>query len=159
MNSFILYIVTAILLLISFVKDKKKTKIALKKGWKSLTNILPQLLGILMIVGLIFSVFNAETISRVLGEESGWIGVVISAVVGSITLIPGFVAFPTAAMVLQNGAGYMQIAAFVSSLMMVGVMTASLEIEYFGKKMTIIRNIFAFIFSFVVAFVIGRILG
>jgi uncharacterized membrane protein YraQ (UPF0718 family) len=112
-----------------------------------------------MLVGLIFSVFNAETISKVIGEESGWIGVVVSAVVGAITLIPGFVAFPTAAMVLQNGAGYMQIAAFVSSLMMVGVMTAPLEMEYFGKKMTIIRNVFAFLFSFVVAFVIGRILG
>ena len=159
MNSYILYIITAVLLLVSFKKDKKKTKMALKKGWKSLMKILPQLLGILMLVGLIFSVFNAETISKVIGEESGWIGVVVSAVVGAITLIPGFVAFPTAAMVLQNGAGYMQIAAFVSSLMMVGVMTAPLEMEYFGKKMTIIRNVFAFLFSFVVAFVIGRILG
>lgn len=159
MNSYILYIITAVLLLVSFKKDKKKTKMALKKGWKYLMNILPQLLGILMLVGLIFSVFNAETISKVLGEESGWMGVVVSAVVGAITLIPGFVAFPTAARVLQNGAGYMQIAAFVSSLMMVGVMTAPLEMEYFGKKMTIIRNVFAFLFSFVVAFVIGRILG
>lgn len=159
MNSYILYIITAVLLLVSFKKDKKKTKMALKKGWKSLMNILPQLLGILMVVGLVFSVFNAETISKVIGEESGWIGVVVSAIVGAITLIPGFVAFPTAAMVLQNGAGYMQIAAFVSSLMMVGVMTAPLEMEYFGKKMTIIRNVFAFLFSFVVAFVMGRILG
>ena len=122
-------------------------------------NIVPQLLGILMLVGLVFSAFNAETISKVIGEDSGWMGVVVSAAVGSITLIPGFVAFPTAAMVLQNGAGYMQIAAFVSSLMMVGVMTASLEMEYFGKKMTIIRNVFGFLFSFVVAFVIGRVLG
>jgi uncharacterized membrane protein YraQ (UPF0718 family) len=159
LNSYILYIITAVLLLVSFKKDKKKTKMALKKGWKSLMNILPQLLGILMVVGLVFSVFNAETISKVIGEESGWIGVVVSAIVGAITLIPGFVAFPTAAMVLQNGAGYMQIAAFVSSLMMVGVMTAPLEMEYFGKKMTIIRNVFAFLFSFVVAFVMGRILG
>jgi uncharacterized membrane protein YraQ (UPF0718 family) len=159
LNSYILYIITAVLLLISFKKDKKKTKMALKKGWKSMMNIVPQLLGILMLVGLVFSVFNAETISKVLGEDSGWMGVVVSAVVGSITLIPGFVAFPTAAMVLQNGAGYMQIAAFVSSLMMVGVMTASLEMEYFGKKMTIIRNVFGFLFSFVVAFVIGRVLG
>lgn len=38
--------------------------------------------------------------------------------IGSITLIPGFVAVPLAAALLKNGAGYMQIATFVSTLMM-----------------------------------------
>ncbi|MDP3387448.1 MAG: permease, partial [Eubacteriales bacterium] len=76
-----------------------------------------------------------------------------------ITLIPGFVAFPTAALVLQNGGGYMQIGAFISTLMMVGVMTAPLEMKYFGKKMTIIRNTLAFLFSFVVALVIGMVMS
>ena len=93
------------------------------------------------------------------GTESGWLGVVISAVVGSITLIPGFVAFPTAALVLENGAGYMQIEAFVSTLMMVGVITFPVETQYFGKRLTIIRNVFAFVFSFFVAFVIGKVCG
>lgn len=159
MNGYLIYSITLILLAISFFKDKTKTKIALKKGWKSFLNILPQLLGILTLVGLIFSFFNAEVISRLIGEESKWAGVILSALVGSITLIPGFVAFPTAAMVLQNGAGYMQIGAFISTLMMVGVMTAPLEMKYFGKKMTLLRNALAFLFSFLVAFIIGKVVG
>ena len=65
----------------------------------------------------------------------GGVGVVIAATVGSITLIPGFVAFPTAAMLLKNGAGYMQIGAFLSTLMMVGIVTMPVEIKYFGKKL------------------------
>jgi hypothetical protein len=44
----------------------------------------------------------------------------IAGLVGSITLIPAFVAFPLAAALLHNGAGIMQIAVFVSTLMMVG---------------------------------------
>jgi uncharacterized membrane protein YraQ (UPF0718 family) len=159
MNAYLMYGLSIGLLGISYVKDKKKTKMAIKKGWKSFLNILPQMLGIVTMVGFIFAFFNAETISRLVGNESGWFGVVISAVVGAITLIPGFVAFPTAALVLQNGGGYMQIGAFVSALMMVGVMTAPLEMKYFGKKMTIIRNTLAFLFSFVVALVIGMVMG
>jgi len=59
---------------------------------------------------------------------------------------------------LENGAGYMQIAAFVSTLMMVGIVTLPAEINYFGKKATIIRNATAFGFSFVVAMVMGVVL-
>ena len=68
-------------------------------------------------------------------------------------------AFPTAALLLESGAGYMQIGAFVSSLMMVGVVTIPVEIKYFGKGFTFARNILAFLFSFVVAFVIGKVVG
>jgi hypothetical protein len=38
---------------------------------------------------------------------------------------------------------------------MVGVITIPVEIKYFGKKATIIRNILAFLYSFIVAIVIG----
>lgn len=159
MSGYIIYVVTIILLIISFFKDENKTKKALKKSLKSFSNILPQILGIMMLVGILLANFDTETISKIIGTDSGWIGVVISVVVGSITLIPGFVAFPTASILLENGAGYMQIGAFISSLMMVGILTAPVEIKYFGKKITILRNILAIIFSFLVAFIIGKVVG
>lgn len=152
-----LYIVTISLLIVSFKKDKKKTKKALKKSWKAFENILPQFLGVIVVVGILLATFDAEFISRIIGAESGWLGVVVSSVVGAITLIPGFVAFPTAALVLENGAGYMQIGAFISSLMMVGLITLPVEIQYFGKRLSIMRNVLAFLFSFIVAFVIGKV--
>lgn len=159
MSNYILYGITITLLIISFYKDKKKTKMALKKAWKSFENILPEFLGVIMLVGVLLAVLDAEVISRIIGSNSGWFGVMAAAVVGSITLIPGFVAFPTAAMLVQNGAGIMQIGAFVSTLMMVGIVTMPVEIKYFGRKLTILRNIFAFIFSLVVAFIIGKVVS
>lgn len=145
--------------MISYYKDKKRTKQALKKAWKSFENILPQFLGVIMLMGVVLAALDSEIISKLIGNSSGWLGIIVCAVIGAITLIPGFVAFPMAAMLLQNGAGYMQIGAFVSSLMMVGVVTMPLESKYFGKKLTIWRNALAFIFSFIVAFVIGKVVG
>ena len=141
------------------MKDKNKTKMSLKKGWKSFENILPEFLVVILFVGTLLAVLDPAMISKLIGGDSGWIGVILASLVGSITLIPGFVAFPTAALLLQAGAGYMQIAAFISTLMMVGVVTMPVEIKYFGKKMTIYRNLMAFIFSFFVAYVIGRLVG
>ena len=157
MDSYVFYGLAIVLLILSFIKDKKKTKMALKKAWKAFENILPEFLVVILLVGFLLAILNPETISKIIGAESGWFGVILAAIIGSITLIPGFVAFPTAAILLENGAGYMQIAAFVSTLMMVGIITIPVEIKYFGKKISILRNVFAFFFSFIVAIIIGMV--
>ncbi|MDD3306685.1 MAG: permease [Acetobacterium sp.] len=154
-----LYVVAGILLVFSFYKDQKKTKMALKKAWKAFENILPEFLVVILLVGLLLAIMNPEMISSIIGDKSGWLGVILAAVIGSITLIPGFVAFPMTALLLDGGAGYMQIGAFISTLMMVGIVTMPVEIKYFGKKLTIYRNLLAFLFSFVVALVIGVVMS
>lgn len=141
--------------IVSWHKDKQKTKQALLKAWKAFENILPQFLSVLILIGIMLAVLKPETISVFLGRKSGWIGVGLAAILGAVTLIPGFVAFPLAAMLMRGGAGPMQMGAFISSLMMVGVVTMPVEIKYFGRRMALLRNGLAFIFSFLVAWVIG----
>ncbi|MBU4485924.1 MAG: permease [Candidatus Delongbacteria bacterium] len=153
-----IYIVTTALLLLSFFKNKTKTKIALRKSWRSFENILPQFLSVLMLIGIILSILSPETISMLLGKDSGWFGVASASLIGSITLIPGFIAFPLASALLKSGAAYAQIAAFISTLMMVGVVTFPMEIKFFGKKSTLIRNSFAFVFSILIAVIIEAVL-
>jgi uncharacterized membrane protein YraQ (UPF0718 family) len=157
--TYVFYGAAGLLLLLSLLKDRKKTKAALFKAWKAFENILPQFLAILFIAGILLAFLTPDTISRFIGRESGWWGVVGAALVGSVTLIPGFLAFPMAALLLQNGAGAMQIGAFVSTLMMVGVITLPVEIKYLGKKVALLRNLLAFGFSFLVALVIGWVVS
>ena len=159
MTTIVLYGSTLLLLLVSYIKDKEKTRKALRRGWKSFENVMPQFLGIIFIVGLTLAVLKPDVISNLIGNNSGFLGVFAAAIVGSITMIPTFVAFPTADMLLQNGAGYAQIAALVSTLTMVGVITFSLEGRYIGKRGAFYRNLLAFLFSFIVAFIIGKAMG
>lgn len=159
MFTYILYGLTAAGLVVSFLKDKKKTKAALMKAWKAFENILPQTLVIFLILGFALAIFSPETIRKLIGEESGYLGALVAAVLGSVTLIPGFIAFPLAAALLKSGAGYMQIAAFVSTLMMVGIITIPIERKTFGMKATLTRNIAAFVFSLIVAVTMGMVLG
>lgn len=159
MGSFtlVLYFLSLLALLVSFGHDKARTREALRNAWKALENILPQFLGVIVLVGIMLALLSPATIGRLLGRESGWAGVFLAAIVGAVTLIPGFVAFPLAAMLLRAGAGPMQMGAFISALMMVGVVTAPVEMKYFGRRMTFFRNGLAFLYSFLVALVIGMV--
>lgn len=154
-----MYVAAALGLAVSFVKSRDKTKAAVKKAFKAFEGILPQFLVVLVLVAITLSVLDTATVSRFLGAGSGALGVLIASAVGAITLIPGFVAFPAAAALLEGGAGATQIAAFVSSLMMVGVVTLPMETKYFGRKAAVMRNLLAFGFSLVAALFVGWVVG
>lgn len=155
MTTFLLYGIAIILYIISFLKDKNKTKKALLMGVKSFENIMPQFLGIIFIVGIILTILSPENISSIIGEKSGVVGVIIAALIGSVTLIPTFVAFPTAALLLKSGAGYTQITALISTFMFVGIVTFSMEAKFVGKKAAFIRNMVYFFYSILSAFIVG----
>jgi uncharacterized membrane protein YraQ (UPF0718 family) len=156
--TYALYAVSGSMLIWSFFHSREKTRMALKKAWKSFENIMPQFLVIILIIGMSLAAISPTTISKLLGNESGIVGMLIAGTLGSVTLIPGFVAFPLAAALLQNGAGIAQIAVFVSTLMMVGVVTLPVEFKYFGKKMALARNGLSLIFSFAMAFALEAII-
>ena len=155
----VFYSLAILLLVLSFFKDRDKTVLALRKAWKSLEGILPQFLGIIVLIGVLLAVFEPKTIQAIIGSSSGWWGTLLASAIGSITLIPGFIAFPTAAMLLKGGAGYMQIAAFISTLMMVGVVTLPAEISAFNGKVALLRNGLAYLFSLLVAMIVGIVMS
>lgn len=159
MDTLLLYGMAAGGLALSLVKDRGKTKMAIKKAWKAFEGILPQFLAVLFLVAAALAVLDTATISRFLGQGSGFLGMLGASLVGAVTLIPGFVAFPAAAALLKGGAGATQIAAFVSSLMMVGVVTLPMEMRYFGKRAALLRNALAWVFSIAAAFFVGWVVS
>ena len=129
-----LYGIAAILLGVSFAKDRKKTILSLIRAWKMFIGVLPQFIAILLLIGLLLAIVTPEMIQRVIGAESGFLGMLITSLLGAVTLVPALIAFPVAAELLNNGAGITQIAVFISTLTMVGFVTLPMEIKYLGKK-------------------------
>jgi uncharacterized membrane protein YraQ (UPF0718 family) len=144
--------------LVSFLLDREKTVLGFKKGLKMFKNILVPFLNILIIISFMLVVIPPQWIGKYLGAGSGPFGFMLAAVVGSITLIPGFISYPIAAGLLQQGASYGTVAVFMTTLMMVGVVTLPLEIKYFGKKVALLRNALSFIVAVIIGILIGIIL-
>ena len=157
-TTLVIYGILVICLIISLLKSKEKTVQAFKVALKALGKSAPSLIAVLGLVGLTLGILSPETISRLLGEEAGFIGTLIAAVVGAITLIPSLIAFPLAGSLLRAGSTVMTVAAFITSLMMVGIVTAPMEIKYLGKRFTLMRNGFGFIAALILAFLMGVIL-
>ncbi|MBN2220671.1 MAG: permease [Vallitaleaceae bacterium] len=157
-STIILYGLALILLVLSTIKDKEKTKKALKKGWMAFLNIVPVLIPLFVIVGVLLTLVTPQMIKEVMGEDSGIFGVIIGMVIGSIAFMPSFVTYPLGAELLQNGAGYPQVAAFVTTLMAVGLVYWAAEVKYFGTKTVALRNGLAFVASGIVSFVIWMVM-
>jgi uncharacterized membrane protein YraQ (UPF0718 family) len=83
----------------------------------------------------------------------------LAALVGSVTVMPGFVAFPLAGILKNSGIPYSIIAAFTITLMMVGILTLPIEATYLGKKVALIRNAISFIIALIIALLIGIYFG
>ena len=157
-NAIIYISLCAVLLLVSFIVNKQKTLMGLKKGWFMFRNILVPFLNILILVSVVLFLIPPSIIGRYLGPDSGALGLAIAAVVGSVTLIPGFISYPIAAGLIKQGASYTVIATFMTTLMMVGVVTLPLEIKYFGRRVAITRNGLNFIAAIIIGLVVGWVL-
>jgi uncharacterized membrane protein YraQ (UPF0718 family) len=154
----VLYVIVGGLLVLSYLNDKKKTKMALKKAWKSLMKNIKLMIGMMILMGIIFVIVSPDMIGNLFGEESGVFGIVIGLVLGAVSFMPSFIAFPLGAGLIENGAGYPQVAGFISSLMGVGLISLGMEIEYFGKKASLLRNLFAVLASLVFVIIVGGVM-
>ncbi len=152
----LLIIITSVCLVISFSFDHKKTLLGIRKGAMMFLSLLPTLLWVLIIVSLVFSLVSEETMVQYLGNGgSNAKAYSIAVLLGSISLIPGFIAYPLCGILIGKGVSYSIIAAFITSMMMVGILTLPIEARFFGWKTSLIRNAL----SLVAAIFIGLLMS
>ena len=156
---YILYIVTGLALATSLVVSRQKTMGALRIAVRRFFNVLPAFLMMLILVSIVLFLIPDEIIIRYLGADAKYAAVLSAAALGSIILMPGFIAFPLAGLLLEKGVLYMVLSAFTTTMMMVGVLTYPVEKEYLGTRVTIIRNSISFLIAIAIAIMTGIFFG
>lgn len=149
-----IWAILIIALLASLFTSRTKTLLAAKAALRALWRSAPSLLLVIGLVGLTLGFLSEETIGRLLGEEAGFLGTLGAALIGSITVIPSLVAFPLAASLLRSGSSVVTIAAFITTLTMVGIATAPMEIQHLGRRFTLLRSL-----SFIAALILAVVMG
>ncbi|MCA1747341.1 MAG: permease, partial [Bacteroidales bacterium] len=127
----------------------------MKKGLFMFLKILPTIISVVIIVSIILYLIPEQKLTSWFGQESGVMGYIAAALVGSVSLIQGFIAYPLAGVLVEAGVGYPVIAIFITTLMMVGIMTIPVEARYFGMKVALVRNSLAFVFALAVGLTMG----
>ena len=152
------WVVAIILTVISFIRSKKKTLGAMKQAKTMMSSMVGDIIAIIFLIGIVLTFIPPETIKSVMGSTNTLLSTSISALVGSITLIPAFVAFPLVGSLVDVGASIVPAVAFLTTLTMVGVVTFPLEKKEFGTKFALTRNALSFGFAIVIALTMGVIL-
>lgn len=143
---------------VSLKKDKKKTLDAIKMSGGIMKGLAGEIIAILLLIGLLLTFIPPEAIRQYIGQSNTLISTVVFALVGCITLIPAFVAFPLAGSLVNAGANIVPVVAFLTTLTMVGIVTFPLERKEFGTKFAVVRNSLSFVFAIIIALVMGVIL-
>ncbi|KNZ42305.1 permease [Acetobacterium bakii] len=151
----LIWIGTAVFLLVSFQKDSGKTRQALKMAFGMGKGMMGSILSIIFLIGLILTVLPPEKIADFVGNQSLVTATLVSAAFGTITIIPAFIAFPLVGTLVNAGVGIVPAVAFLTTLTMVGIVTFPLEKREFGLKFTAARNGLSFVFAIIIALVIG----
>ena len=154
-----LAIITFIIVSVAFLIDRKKTIIALKLAIRKIIYILIPVLLVIILISITLYFISEDVISKIFINDNKYIGIFSASVLGSIAMIPGFIAFPLCRILRQNGVYYMIISAFTTTLMMVGVLTLPIEKKYFGVKVAIIRNVISFLIAILVSLITGLFFG
>lgn len=152
------WVLTGGFLVFSLIKDKQKTKEAVKKAFGMGRGMLVSILSIIFAIGLLLTIFTPEAIAAFVEKQNILVATVSAALLGAVTLVPAFIAFPLVGTLLRGGVGVVPAVSFLTTLTMVGIVTYPLEIKAFGKKFTFIRNGLSFVFAVIIALVMGAII-
>lgn len=153
-----IWIFTGIALIASFKKDKTKTKNALKNAFFMGRGMALSIFAVIFAIGLVLALLPPEQIAEIISKQNVFVATIASAVFGTITIIPAFIAFPLIGTLSSAGVGIMPSVAFLTTLTMVGIATFPLERKEFGTKFALVRNGFSFIFAIIIAVCMGVIL-
>ena len=155
----VLYIITILLMVISTCVSPGKTAQALRITFRRFGKIAPAFVLMLALVSITLYLLPDHTIARMLARENKWAATAGALGLGSISIMPGFIAYPLCGILLDHGALFMVISAFSTSIMMVGVITFPLEKSYLGTRLTIVRNIVSLAIAIAVATATGLFFG
>ncbi len=152
------WLITLGLVIFSLFKDKGKTKEALKKAFFMGRGMALSIFAVIFAIGLILAVLPPDRIAEVIGNQNVYVATVVAASLGTVTLIPAFIAFPLIGTLVGAGVGIMPSVAFLTTLTMVGVATFPLEKREFGVKFALTRNMLSFVFAIIIAIIMEVIL-
>ena len=144
------------LLYIGYQRGGGEHVIGLKSAGNLLLQILPLLIFAFIVAGMMQTLIPRELISKWIGAESGFRGILIGSVLGG--LMPGgpVTSLPVAAGLLRVGASVGTMVAFLTGWSLLAFSRLPMEIGIMGWKFTLIRLACVFFFPPIAGFIADR---
>ncbi|GAB4371461.1 MAG: hypothetical protein Kow0042_14190 [Calditrichia bacterium] len=139
-------LLAALLLAIGYGKGQGQHLIGLKSAVNLTLQIFPLLIFAFIVAGMVQVLVPRELISKWVGAESGFKGIMIGTLAGAIAPGGPYVSLPLAAGLLQAGSGIGTMVAFLTAWSLWAVGRLPMEVGILGWRFTLIRLTCTFFF-------------
>lgn len=152
----IMGVIAIALLYIAYQRGGGEHIVGLKSAGNLLLQITPLLILAFIIAGMVQVLVPHEIISRWVGMESGFRGILIGSAIGGI--LPGgpFVSMPIVAGLLRTGASIGTMVALLTAWSLLAFTRLPMEVGLLGWKFTFIRLACVFFFPPIAGFIANR---
>jgi len=150
--------VTAALVAFSTLRDRAKTKKALRVALKQFLNVLPFFVAVFAMIGLFEVLLTPDQIQGWLGAGQGILAPIYAAIVGGLATGPPAAVFPLGQYLLAQHASVAAVGTLLIAWVAVGTVTLPAEIQFFGARFAVSRWVLALTLSVVLGMVMGWVL-
>ena len=130
----------------AYAVDPEKTWQALERGMAIFLTALPIIIAVFGLIGLTQAWISRERVSKMVGQESGWSGLLLAAVCGTILIGPAYIIFPLLMSLHQQGARWAVIATVLAAYT-VKIPMIPLEVLFLGWKFSLVRGMLTIMFA------------
>ncbi|MDR3686933.1 MAG: hypothetical protein P4L93_08265 [Coriobacteriia bacterium] len=153
-----LIVAVVILLAVSGLRSRDKTKKGLVLGAKQFWNVLPFFLAVFALVGLLEVLVTPQQVQAWLGSGAGMLAPFYAALLGGLGTGPPASVFPLGQFLLAKHATVAAVSTLLIAWVAVGTVTLPAEIRFFGARFALTRWTLTFVLSIALGLLMGWIL-
>jgi uncharacterized membrane protein YraQ (UPF0718 family) len=131
---------------------------ALQFTGKNCLNFLFMLAPIFVCIGLLDVWIERDTMIKIMGEKSGFKGMLIALMLGVVTAVPLYALLPVAGVLLKKGSRISNVLLFLCASASIRIPLLLFEISSLGWRFTFLRFGLNIVVVFTIAFIIEKIL-
>jgi len=150
-------LLAVVLIFIAYNKGGGEHILGLKSAGNMVIQIIPLLVFAFIIAGMIQVLVPHELISKWIGAESSFRGILIGTVVGGFAPGGPYISLPIAAGLLRAGASIGTMVAFLTGWSLWAIGRLPLEVGIMGWKFTLIRIACTFFFPPIAGLIANRL--
>lgn len=136
---YIFFFTMLFIILFIFLIDSSLGLSSISIATSSFLQMLSVLPPIMLILGLMDVWIPREILMRYMGDNSGFLGVFLAMIIGSLAAGPMYAAFPFTAILMKKGAKFSNVIIFMNAWCVTKISTLLFEISALGFKFTIVR--------------------
>ena len=142
----IVYAVVLVLAVLAYLKGEERHTLGITEAIKTLLLVLPTLIGAFLIAGYVHVLVPEDVVREWLGEESGFKGVIVGYLAGTLTFGGTFISFPIAASLYHAGGSVRTVTTYITSWALWGGGIIFYEFSILGPRLFTIRLVASIFF-------------